>query len=566
MIMKALHVISCLFVGLTTACTADIPFVWDEPENTTPVTPVEPIPDFVPDYDTAIHEYDGTVAADADNDVVGSDKSLYWEANKFTNVINVTYSGNTAKVESSLTALVTKIDGAYVAVDLAASGIKNANIVVSGNSSDGSLKIYSKNKFKLTLNGVQLESKRGPAINDQCKKRVFVHLADGTTNKLTDSENYVAEPYYADGATIATEDAKGCFFSEGHMILSGSGSLEVVARHNHGIAIDGYMWMRPGVTLAITECAKNAIHAKGSATDGFGVVINGGYIYANTNGDAGKCIKTDNNIVVNGGILALNCSGNAAYDAEDADLASSACLKSDLNTVIHAGALILKCTGDGARNINANGYVQINDGSVICTNTGATYTQNALSSSPKTVTADEYINIAGGEFYSYSNGRGLNADNSVQITGGKVYAYSIDSYSISAPVIGVKDCTLLSVCANADLAKPSQTATIDSGYVISVGNSALTSPDAASQQAYIVADNVSMTNGKIISLAQGTNCILNYTISIPEQVTTSILFSAPEIKTGGNYSVLYGGTLTGNSALWYELSRLGTHSDGQLIK
>jgi len=124
MIMKLLHkLLMCSLAVLSAACTADIPFVWDE-DNNKQITPVEPIPDFVPDYDTEIHDYDGTLANDADNDVVSSDKSLYWEANKFTNEIRVTFSGSSAKVESSLSGLVTNIDGAYVTVDLASSGVK----------------------------------------------------------------------------------------------------------------------------------------------------------------------------------------------------------------------------------------------------------------------------------------------------------------------------------------------------------------------------------------------------------------------------------------------------------
>lgn len=556
--MKAIYkLLSCSVLAFSTACTADVPFVWTEPE-----TPANTVPEFEPDYDTAIHEYDGTLANDADNDVVGNDKSFYWEANNFNNVIKVTFNGTTATVESSISNLTYDIDGAYVTVDMAKTGVKNADIQVSGTSSDGSLKIYGKNKFKLTLNGVQLESHRGPAINDQCKKRVFVHLTPGTKNTLADSQEYAAEHYYTSGYSMETEDAKGCFFSEGNMIFSGSGSLEVAARHNHGIAADGYVWVRPGVTIAVTEAAKNAIHAKGSANENIGVVINGGYIYANVAGNAGKCIKTGNNIVVNGGILALNSSASAGYDEEDGDLASSACLKSDLNTVIHGGAIILKCTGDGARNINADGFVQMTDGSVICTNTGGEYSYNGLVSASRAINADGYVAVQGGELYSYSNGRGLHADNYIHLTGGKVYTYSVDEYSIYSPFVGVANCTVLSVSANDQLNRPAdQTSVVDSGYLISVGNTSFVIPDEASKQAYVLADNVSMTNGDRISLALGTDCLLNYAISIPAEVTTSILFSSPEIVSGTQYSVLYGGTVSGDTDAWYELSLGGTHTD-----
>ena len=59
--------------------------------------------------------------------------------------------------------------------------VKNVEIVVSGKSDDGQLKIYGEKKFKLTLSGVELTSSKGPAINDQCKKLACVHLTEGTT-------------------------------------------------------------------------------------------------------------------------------------------------------------------------------------------------------------------------------------------------------------------------------------------------------------------------------------------------------------------------------------------------
>src|SRR5690606_20431191 len=63
---------------------------------------------------------------------------------------------------------------------------------VSGTTTDGSLKIYSDKKFKLTLSGVSITNPDGPAINIQSGKRVFVVLSAGSDNQLTDGSSYTA--------------------------------------------------------------------------------------------------------------------------------------------------------------------------------------------------------------------------------------------------------------------------------------------------------------------------------------------------------------------------------------
>lgn len=519
--LKLHNIIPCIAAALLASCTADVPFTWTEPDTPTAVTP-----ELTTDIDTTIRDYDGTTASDADNDVVGNDKSFYWEANKFTNKVNVTFSGNTATVASALTGLVTSIDGAYVTIDMATNAVKNVEITVQGQTSDGALKIYGKNKFKLTLNGADITSQRGPAINDQCKKRVFVHLADGTVNKLTDQSEYVAEPYYQTGASIDTEDAKGCFFSEGNIIMSGSGSLIVDAYHRHGVATDGYLWVRPGVTLAVTHAAKNAIHAKGDVEDNLGIVVNGGYIYANVAADGGKCLKTDNNIVINGGSLDLNTSGTAYFDTEDNDTSTSTCLKSDLSTAIHGGAIVMKSVGDDAKGINA----------------------------------DKSIYLTGGEIYAYSVGRNFAADELVEISGGKTYTFSLDEYAVYAPTVSVTGGYVVSVSANAELSAPKQSAQISAGYVAAYGNSCLTNPSAASKQAYALCDGVTMQSGKTVAIAADSNCMIGFTADFTEGVGLPLLFSAPEMTAGKQYTLAHGATVVNPTATWQCLLLGGTLS------
>lgn len=312
-----------------------------------------------PDFDPTITGWDGQKADDAAMDIAGADEDIYWEANGFGDnggvTVNVVYSGSSATVTTSDTSVGYYTDGAYVTIDMLTNSVKNVEIVVSGKSDDGQLKIYGEKKFKLTLSGVELTSGKGPAINDQCKKRAFVHLTEGTTNCLTDATSYSEEPRYLNGGSSVSEDRKGCFFSEGNLIFSGTGVLVVEGNYKHGIVTDGYFYMRPGVTIAVTGAAKNAIHVKGDEDDKIGVYMAGGLIYANVSSTAGKGIKTDLDAEIAGGRLLLNTSGNATYDADEKDTSSSAGIKTDGNVIISGGTHTLKSTGTGGKGINADG-------------------------------------------------------------------------------------------------------------------------------------------------------------------------------------------------------------------
>jgi hypothetical protein len=93
--------------------------------------------------------------------------------------------------------------------------------VLTGTTTDGFFKLYSTKKQAIVLNGVSITNPDGAAINNQSKKRTFIVLNDGTKNYLTDGTNY--------SDATDDEDMKACFFSEGQLVFSGAGYLEVDA-------------------------------------------------------------------------------------------------------------------------------------------------------------------------------------------------------------------------------------------------------------------------------------------------------------------------------------------------
>lgn len=555
-----------------------------------------------PSFNSAITEWDGQKADDAAMDIIGSNEDIYWEANGFGGsgsvTVSVVYSGSTATVTSSDASVIYYVDGAYVTIDMLTNSVKNVEIIVSGNSGDGQLKIYGEKKFKLTLSGLELTSSRGPAINDQCKKRAFVHLTEGTTNYLTDAASYSDEPRYLNGGSSSSEDRKGCFFSEGNLIFSGTGVLVVNGNYKHGIVTDGCFYMRPGVTIAVTGAAKNAIHVKGDEDDNIGVYMAGGLIYANVSSTAGKGIKTDLNAEIAGGQLLLNTSGNATYDADEKDTSSSAGIKTDGNVIISGGTHVLKSTGTGGKGINADGDILVSGGETTVTTTGGKYYySSSLTSSPKGVKADGNITVSGGilnisvtgvsdgsegleskatltvtggEIYSYAYDDAINASSAINISGGKVYAYASNNDGIDSNgslvisgglVIGVGTSSPEGGidCDNSNNFR------INGGTVIGLGGTLQSNPSTSSTQRSVVYNGMSVTKGvKICVLNSSGTPIL--TFESPRTISSSsFFFSTPDISSGTSYTLSSGGSLSDYTDSWNGWYGGGTWSGGSQV-
>jgi hypothetical protein len=587
---------SIIAAGLLTACsTNDDGFSWSTPElpddgGNTNVSggSSSSSSSITPDFNAVITAYDGTKATDASRDVVGDDADFYWEANSFSTTVKVVYDGNKATVESSSNKVITNVDGAYVTVDMLTNSVKNVEIIVSGTSDDGGLKIYGEKKFKLTLNGVSLKSTKGPAINNQCKKRMFVHLSDGTNNTLEDAGTYTADSYYISGSSESAEDRKGCFFSEANMLFSGSGVLSVTGNYKHAIVTDGYFWMRPGVTLVVPSAAKNAIHVKGDSDDAIGVTINGGYIYANVSSEAGKCIKTDLNVDIKGGVLSLNTSGGAVYDTDDKDTSSAAGIKADGDINISGGTITCKSTGRGGKGLSSDGNLVIDGGDITIATSGTVYTYSKnLTSSPKGIRSDGNITINGGNIrvavtgvsdgsegieskakltvndgsiYVYAYDDAINAATDITVNGGKIFAYAINNDGIdSNGTININGGVILSSGTSSPEegidADNSNYFKINGGTVIGLGGSAAT-PSTSSKQRSVVINSISSSANNILSLVDASNNPL-ITFAMPRTYNTMCVLLSSSKITSASYKLQSGVTISNNSDSWY-----GYYSDG----
>ncbi len=520
-----------------------------------------------PDIDNTIYPWDGTKASDAGNDTPGSDNDIYHEAVTFNKKVTVTYSDRDASVVTSDNEISYRTDGAYVTIDFATAGLSGVEIELKGSTSDGGLKVYGGKKYKLTLNGVSITSQRGPAINNQCKKILFVHVADGTNNYLTDVATYTDDPYYLD--PTQSEDRKGCLFSEGSIVMSGTGVLSVAGKYKHAVVTDKLFTMRPGANLVITEAAKNGLHVKGDSDSGRGVSILGGYIYANISASAGKAIKTDLNFEISGGVLDLNTSGNAIYDEDDKDTSSAAGIKTDGSIIIKGGTISAKSTGSGGKGLNSDSEIIISGGQTSVATCGDKYTYSRLSSSPKGVKADGNITISGGELKIATTGRndgaeGLESKAEMNISGGNVQVYAYDDAINAATAINISGGVVSAYSRNNDGIDSNGTLTISGGTVLgsstsspecgidtdssngfkinggnvfAVGGSLQSLPSTASAQYCVSATGVTATKGATITVTDASsNRITSF--EMPRSISgASIFISSSGFKANTQYTV-----------------------------
>jgi hypothetical protein len=224
------------------------------------------------------------------------------------------------------------------------------NLLVSGITENGSLKIYGNHRMGLYLKSASIVNPSGPAINIQNRGETSVHLVGGTENYIADGENY---------EIAGGEDAKGTFFSEGKVSFSGCGSLEVNAKHAHAIAVDNDIEFEGGKITARTIGIKSHGVSAHSAA-----ISKNANIKIETSGNGAKGIKSDGFMAVRGGTTYIKTSGGVHIDnsANPPDTSSATGIKADGSMEISGGTLVVKAYGAGAKGINVGGNLTVPGG------------------------------------------------------------------------------------------------------------------------------------------------------------------------------------------------------------
>ena len=331
--------------------------------------------------------------------------------------VTVTYNGEQALVDLGHAPNVTyTTDGAHVSI-LSTNTKNELEFVLQGESTQGSLTYDGPLKCKFYLNGLNLKSDRGAAIDIQCGKRVDLILVPGTENILVD----------AAGGT-----QKAALYCKGHLEVEGSGSLTVTGNTKHGIASKEYMQLKKSTgTITVNKAVSDAMHVgqyflmsggtltlSGQGGDGLqleistldddvtpnpekedngqmfirggslnitadkedvkgikvpgDLTVSGGTFQILASGDGSKGISVSGNMLVNEDdnttLMQIRATGNIYEDEETEDESRCMGIKVDGNLTVNAGTIRVANTGKGSRGIRVHGNYTVSPGATVQAN------------------------------------------------------------------------------------------------------------------------------------------------------------------------------------------------------
>lgn len=506
----------------------------------------------------------------SETETVPADDEDYIENSEFSSTISIVYSGSSATVSGSVDGVEVTVDGADVLVN---SSAKKVEYALSGTSSDGRFKLYSEKKFKLSLNSLNLTNNDGAPVNIQSGKRAFVVLSG--TNTLKDGSSYNT----ADG-----EDEKGCLFSEGELLFSGSGTLNVTGNYKHGIVSDDYILFRPGNVINVTASNGHGLKANDAVT------IAGGVLNVSVSGTAKKGISCDSIVVVKGGRTTILTSGGGEWDDEDSDVTASAGIKADYNFEMSGGELYVKSTGAGGKGISSDIDINISGGTLKVITTGKQYVYGSYDAKAKGIKADGNLNISGGEVWVRATGgegsEGIESKNVMTISGGNVLVYTYDDALNAKSALNITGGNVYAYATNNDAIDSNGNLTISGGNVIASGSTSpedgfdcdqstftinggvlvgmgggTSTPSTSSSQASLIYGGVSVNQNTYIAITSSSGANI-FSVKVPRSYSGgTFLISAPGMTKGSSVTLKSGVTIKGGSD-FCGLNSTGTVSDG----
>lgn len=328
-----------------------------------------------------------------------------------SNSVIIQLNGDSASASSDSV----KISGSTITIT------ENATYIISGTLDDGMIIINAKDaKLQLVLNGVNINSEACAPLYILDADKVFVTLASGTSNTLSNGGSFTA---------IDDNNIDGAIFSKQDVTFNGSGSLTVISPAGHGIVCKDDLVFTGGTytinssshgldandSVRITNAdisivsGKDGIHSENSDDAELGFVyISSGTLDINAEGDG---ISAESYMQIEGGTFDIVSGGgstNASKQTSDlwggfmggrGEPGQSMSPSSSENTDDSSTSI---------KGIKASGSMVINNGSF------------TIDSADDAIHSNTSITVNGGSFEIASGDDAFHADETLTVTSGTI--------------------------------------------------------------------------------------------------------------------------------------------------
>ena len=432
--------------------------------------------------------------------------------------------------------------------------------VVSGASDDCQIVVAAgdDDKVQIVLDGVNMSCSSGPCINVTGGDKVFVTLAEGSENTLSDA-----------GWTVTGEadEANATIYSTSDLTLNGTGALTVNATAHHAISSKDDLVVADGtyrisaandglrgkdcVKIAGGTCSIEAgddgIASSNDTDEDRGFVFVSGGALDITAGDDG--IQATRYIGLTGGTLDITAGDDAVHSDLDLALDGADVTVEAGDDAFHGEFNVMACSGK----LTANACYEGIEGESILLAGGdiaiyaADDTINASAGSTEATDESASENEAAMEQQPMKGMEeaGFNTVGNVTITGGRsvlVCTQDGDSLDSNGSLTMTGGLVLVSGTpgnGNGALDYDTQ-GTITGGTIIAISTSGMAqSFGSESTQASVVA-NANGNAGDLVSIvdAEG-NVVMSYR---SVNAFDWVLASGPSIENGAEYQIVVGGT------------------------
>ena len=495
--------------------------------------------------------------------------------------VHITLNGDSAEADSDAV----RISGTIVTVTEA------ATYVISGTLDDGMLVVDAPDtaKVQLVFNGVQITSRTSAALYVLEADKVFLTLAEGTENALSNGGEFVA---------VDDNNIDAALFSKQDLTLNGAGSLTVTSPAGHGVVckddlvitggtytvyaashgIDANDSVRIADGLLTLDAGKDGIHAENNDDASLGYVyISGGTLRIEAEGDG---VSAGSTMQLEGGSLDILTGGgseNGSKQSSDSwggfmggrpgmgttenaaseDSTSMKGLKAGTGMLISAGDFTIDSADDA---VHSNASITVNGGSfAIATGDDAFHADDTLTVTDGSIRiTDSYeglealhVVVSGGDRFGgpgMNGGMSSSSNGTIVISGGSI---QIEAHGDGIDANG----TLTISGGYVAVWGPTQgdTATLDydvsgvitGGTFIGTGASGMAQTFSSSEQGVIAVSVGSQSAGTTVTVTdEDGNVLLSYE---PPLSFSVVIYSSPELVTGQSYTISVGsasGTFT----------------------